>query len=62
MKAPIRLLLAEDHALVRAGIRSLLVSVPGITVVGEAGDGREALAILERTRPTSRSWTSRCRA
>lgn len=49
MKAPIRLLLAEDHALVRAGIRSLLASVPDIEVVGEAGDGREALAILERT-------------
>jgi DNA-binding NarL/FixJ family response regulator len=49
MKTPIRLLLAEDHALVRAGIRSLLASVPDIEVVGEAGDGREALAILERT-------------
>ena len=49
MKAPIRVLLAEDHALVRAGIRSLLASVPDIEVVGEAGDGREALAMLERT-------------
>ena len=49
MTAPIRLLLAEDHALVRAGIRSLLASVPDIEVVGEAGDGREALAILEKT-------------
>ena len=49
MKPRIRVLLAEDHALVRAGIRSLLASVPDIEVVGEAGDGREALAILERT-------------
>lgn len=49
MKTPIRLLLAEDHALVRAGIRSLLASVPDIEVVGEAGDGRQALAILEET-------------
>ena len=49
MTTPIRLLLAEDHALVRAGIRSLLASVSDIEVVGEAGDGREALAILERT-------------
>jgi len=48
MKPPIRILLAEDHALVRAGIRSLLASVPDLAVVGEAGDGREALAILER--------------
>jgi DNA-binding NarL/FixJ family response regulator len=46
---PIRVLLAEDHGLVRAGIRSLLASVPDIEVVGEAGDGREALAILEQT-------------
>ena len=48
MTPPIRILLAEDHALVRAGIRSLLASVPDLEVVGEAGDGREALAILER--------------
>ena len=48
MKPPIRILLAEDHALVRAGIRSLLASVPDLEVVGEAGDGREALAIMER--------------
>jgi DNA-binding NarL/FixJ family response regulator len=48
MKPPIRILLAEDHALVRAGIRSLLTSVADLEVVGEAGDGREALAILEK--------------
>ena len=48
MNPPVRILLAEDHALVRAGIRSLLASVPDLEVVGEAGDGREALAILER--------------
>jgi len=48
MKPPVRILLAEDHALVRAGIRSLLASVADLEVVGEAGDGREALAILEK--------------
>jgi DNA-binding NarL/FixJ family response regulator len=48
MNPPVRILLAEDHALVRAGIRSLLASVPDLEVVGEAGDGREALAIMER--------------
>ena len=49
MNPTIRVLLAEDHTLVRAGIRSLLASVPGIEVVGEAGDGREALALLKTT-------------
>jgi RNA polymerase sigma factor (sigma-70 family) len=39
----IRVLLVEDHALVRAGIKSLLDTSVGIEVVGEAGDGREAL-------------------
>jgi len=48
MRPPVRILLAEDHALVRAGIRSLLASVADLEVVGEAGDGREALAILEK--------------
>lgn len=40
---PIRVLLADDHKMVRAGIRSLLESLPGIVVVAEAGDGREAV-------------------
>ncbi|HEX4441760.1 MAG TPA: response regulator transcription factor [Thermoanaerobaculia bacterium] len=44
----IRVLLAEDHHLVRAGLRALLDPVPDIEVVGEAGDGREALALLKR--------------
>jgi len=43
----IRVLLAEDHHLVRAGLRALLDPVPDIEVVGEAGDGREALALLK---------------
>lgn len=43
---PIRVLLVDDHTLVRAGIRSLLERVPGIVVVGEAKDGREALEHL----------------
>jgi len=46
----IRVLLAEDHHLVRAGLRALLDPVPDIEVVGEAGDGREALALLKTRR------------
>jgi DNA-binding NarL/FixJ family response regulator len=47
----IRVVLAEDHALVRAGFRSLLESMPGIHVVGEAADGREALALIAELLP-----------
>jgi DNA-binding NarL/FixJ family response regulator len=46
-----RVLLADDHTLVRAGIRSLLESVPGVEVVAESGDGREALELLGKHRP-----------
>jgi DNA-binding NarL/FixJ family response regulator len=46
-----RIFLADDHGLVRAGIRSLLVGIPGVEVVGEAGDGQEALQALLTTRP-----------
>jgi DNA-binding NarL/FixJ family response regulator len=41
-----RILLADDHALVRAGIRSLLEKIPGVEVVGEASNGREALELV----------------
>jgi len=46
-----RVLLADDHALVRAGIRSLLEKMTGIEVVAEAGDGREALELIKKHFP-----------
>ena len=46
-----RILLADDHTLLRKGIRSVLASLPGIEVVAETGDGREALALIEKHRP-----------
>jgi len=48
---PIRVLLADDHVLMRAGIRSLLEKLPAVEVVGEAGNGREALALVVSLRP-----------
>jgi len=48
---PIRVLLADDHTLVRAGIRSLLETIEGLEVVAESGDGREALDLISRHRP-----------
>jgi DNA-binding NarL/FixJ family response regulator len=47
----IRIMLAEDHTLVRAGIRSLLQNLPGLEVVGEARDGREALQLVATAKP-----------
>ncbi len=47
----IRLLLADDHALVRAGIRALINRLAGMEVVAEAGDGREALRLIEQLQP-----------
>ena len=46
-----RVLLADDHVLVRAVIRSLLEKITGIEVVAEAGDGREALELIEKHLP-----------
>ncbi len=43
----IRILLADDHALVRAGIRSLLEKISNVEVVGEASTGREALEMVK---------------
>ncbi len=48
---PIRVLLADDHAVVRAGIRQFLESAGDIQVIAEAGDGLEAEALIERERP-----------
>lgn len=48
---PVRILLADDHALVRAGIRSLLAGLDDVVVVAEAADGREALRLMAQHQP-----------
>ncbi len=48
---PIRVVLADDQALVRVGLRALLAAEPDIEVVAEAADGEAALAVVRRTRP-----------
>ena len=48
---PIRVFIAEDHAIVRKGISALLALEPDIQVVGEAGNGREAVSGIDSTRP-----------
>ena len=47
----IQVLLADDHKLVRAGIRSLLERMPEVEVVAEASDGREAIRLVEQHEP-----------
>ncbi|GLP64608.1 DNA-binding response regulator [Streptomyces sp. TUS-ST3] len=49
--SPVRLLLCDDHAVVRAGLRALLSSADGIDVVGEAATGEEALAMAAHLDP-----------
>ena len=46
-----RVLLADDHQLMRSGVRLMLEREPDITVVGEAGDGREAVALAKTLKP-----------
>ncbi len=48
---PVRILVCDDHVVVRAGLLALLDSAPGIEVVGEAGTGEEALALAARLAP-----------
>jgi DNA-binding NarL/FixJ family response regulator len=47
----IRLVIVDDHALFRSGLVSLVQGMQGFEVVGEASNGREALAVVERTKP-----------
>ena len=51
MSSPIRILIVDDHAIVRKGIRALFRNLSEIEVVGEAENGREAIAAVERLQP-----------
>ncbi|MER3420107.1 MAG: DNA-binding response regulator [Chloroflexota bacterium] len=51
MPGKIRVLLADDHAVLRAGLRALLSAEPDIEVIGEAADGQEAVALAARLKP-----------
>jgi len=51
MMAKIRVLLVDDHAIVREGVKMILAKEPDFEVVGEAQDGRQALELVERMKP-----------
>jgi DNA-binding NarL/FixJ family response regulator len=46
-----KVLLADDHTIVRAGVRALVAAIPGVEIVGEAGDGQQALALIREKHP-----------
>lgn len=48
----IRVLLVDDHAMIRQGLRCTLEAYPSIEVVGEASDGEEGVACVEKVQPT----------
>ena len=48
---PVRVVLADDHVLLRAGLRKLVEAVDGVTVVGEANDGLSLLALADELQP-----------
>lgn len=49
--APLRLVIADDHAIVRRGLKSLVETQPDLRVVGEAADGLEAIRLVEHHKP-----------
>jgi DNA-binding NarL/FixJ family response regulator len=51
MSDVIRVVLADDHAMIREGVRHVLSGTPGFQVVGEAASGRQAVEVAERTQP-----------
>jgi DNA-binding NarL/FixJ family response regulator len=48
---PLRVILADDHAVVRAGIRQFIEHDPGLQVIAEAGNGQEACRLIDKLRP-----------
>ena len=56
-----RILIADDHAAVRLGLRAVLEQRPGWEVIADVDDGRRAFEVALEKRPTLQSWTSRSR-
>ena len=51
MKKPYRLIIAEDHTILREGLRALIGSDPELEIIGEAIDGRDAVSCVEELAP-----------
>ncbi len=50
-RSSLRLVVVDDHALFRRGLVGLLEEMPGFQVVGQAGDGQQALPVIEQANP-----------
>ena len=61
MKQHIRVLIADDRLSSRNGLKALLVTQPGIEIVGEAADGQEAIRLVENAGRMWCSWMFGCR-
>ncbi len=53
LSGPCRVLIADDHAMVRQGLRSVLEAFPNVNVIGEASNGQEAVDLTEQLRPSA---------
>ena len=51
MQSPLRVVIVDDHALFRAGLRALLREMPGVQIIAEAADGDEAVTLVQKHRP-----------
>ena len=51
MKEKVRIVLAEDHTILREGLRALLTADPNFEIIGEAADGRAAVRFVEKQIP-----------
>ena len=59
---PIRIVLADEHNLVRAGFRAILAEIASVEIAGESGDGRKAFEMIRAMKPDMLCSISRCRA
>jgi chemotaxis response regulator CheB len=60
MSDEMQIIIADDHPIVRGGLRQLIDSDPQLKVVAEANDGEEAIRKIEELRPGLRFWISIC--
>ena len=60
MSEPVTVVIADDHPMIRHGLRLTLDDLPGIQVVGEATDGQQAVELAESLQPDVLIWTSTC--